>query len=71
MAGGVDYFTHCNFTGAHDLWFGEEERAQDGYLTDLITEHSVDYIERMAAGAQAGQPFFLSLHYTALALGKP
>ena len=65
MAGGVDYFTHCNFTGAHDLWFGEEERAQEGYLTDLITEHSVDYIERMAAGAQAGQPFFLSLHYTA------
>ena len=65
MAGGVDYFSHCNFTGAHDLWFGEEERAEEGYLTDLITDHSVDYIERMAPGAQAGQPFFLSMHYTA------
>jgi arylsulfatase A-like enzyme len=65
MAGGVDYFTHCNFTGAHDLWFGEQERAQEGYLTDLITDRSVDYIERMAAGAKAGRPFFLSMHYTA------
>ena len=65
MAGGVDYFTHCDSRGQHDLWFGEEERADEGYLTDLITARSVDYIDRMAAGAQAGTPFFLSLHYTA------
>jgi arylsulfatase A-like enzyme len=65
MAGGVDYFTHCSSTGAHDLWFGEEERAEEGYLTDLITYRSVDYIERVAADAQSGKPFFLSIHYTA------
>ena len=65
MAGGVDYFTHCDSRGQHDLWFGEEERADEGYLTDLITTRSVDYIDRMAAGAQDGTPFFLSLHYTA------
>jgi arylsulfatase A-like enzyme len=65
MAGGVDYFTHCDSRGQHDLWFGEEERADEGYLTDLITSRSVDYIDRMADGAQAGTPFFLSLHYTA------
>jgi len=65
MAGGVDYFTHCDSRGQHDLWFGEEERDDEGYLTDLITTRSVDYIERMSAGAQAGTPFFLSLHYTA------
>ena len=69
MAGGVDYFTHCSSTGAHDLWFAEndvtEERAEHGYLTDLITNRSVDYIERMAADAQSGKPFFLSVHYTA------
>jgi arylsulfatase A-like enzyme len=65
MAGGVDYFTHCSSTGAHDLWFGEEERAEEGYLTDLITNRSVDYIDRMAADAQSGKPFFLSVHYTA------
>ncbi|MEN9982645.1 MAG: hypothetical protein RI918_614, partial [Pseudomonadota bacterium] len=65
MAGGVDYFTHCASSGAHDLWFGEKERAEEGYLTDLITNRSVDYIERMAADAQSGKPFFLSVHYTA------
>ncbi|MBP6308252.1 MAG: sulfatase-like hydrolase/transferase [Burkholderiaceae bacterium] len=65
MAGGVDYFTHCDSRGQHDLWFGEEERADEGYLTDLITQRSVDYIDRMAEGAKAGTPFFLSLHYTA------
>ena len=65
MAGGVDYFTHCDSRGQHDLWFGEEERADEGYLTDLISQRSVDYVDRMADGAQAGTPFFLSLHYTA------
>ena len=65
MAGGVDYFTHCDSRGQHDLWFGEEERADEGYLTDLITARSEDYIDRMADGAKAGTPFFLSLHYTA------
>ncbi len=65
MAGGVDYFTHCASNGAHDLWFGESERAEEGYLTDLISNHSIDYIERMANDAHAGKPFFLSVHYTA------
>ncbi|MGQ2978322.1 MAG: sulfatase family protein [Polaromonas sp.] len=65
MSGGVDYFTHCSSGGSHDLWFGEEEKKEAGYLTDLITQRAVDYVERMAAGAHAGTPFFLSMHYTA------
>ena len=65
MAGGVDYFTHCDSRGRHDLWFGEEERADEGYLTDLISQRAVDFIDRMADGANDGTPFFLSLHYTA------
>ncbi|HVZ42460.1 MAG TPA: sulfatase-like hydrolase/transferase [Ramlibacter sp.] len=60
MSGGVDYFTHCATTGAHDLYFGEEERHEPGYLTDLISRHAVDWISRVAR-----EPFFLSLHYTA------
>jgi len=62
MSGGVDYFTHCDSTGRHDLWFGEEDRKDEGYLTDLLSKRAVDYVERMA-GQDA--PFFLSLHYTA------
>ena len=65
MAGGVDYFTHCASTGAHDLWLGEQETHEAGYLTDLISRRSVDYVNRMAAGARGGTPFFLSMHYTA------
>ena len=65
MAGGVDYFTHCDSRGQHDLWFGEEERAAEGYLTDLISQRAVDFIDRMAEGARNGTPFFVSLHYTA------
>jgi arylsulfatase A-like enzyme len=64
MSGGVDYFTHCSSTGAHDLWFGEEEKREEGYLTDLISHRAVEWIDRMAQ-ADAGAPFFLSLHYTA------
>jgi arylsulfatase A-like enzyme len=65
MAGGVDYFTHCASTGVHDLWRGDAPQDEQGYLTDLITDHSVDYVNRMAEGAKTGTPFFLSMHYTA------
>ena len=62
MSGGVDYFSHCDSAGRHDLWFGEEELADEGYLTDLLSRRAVDWVDRMAAGEA---PFMLSLHYTA------
>ncbi|NML43807.1 sulfatase-like hydrolase/transferase [Ramlibacter sp. G-1-2-2] len=62
MSGGVDYFTHCSSNGVHDLWFGEEEKAEEGYLTDLISKRAIDFIDRVA---QDKQPFLLSMHYTA------
>ena len=61
MSGGVDYFSHCDSAGRHDLWFGDEERNDEGYLTDLLSKRAVDCVERMAA---QDEPFFLSLHYT-------
>ncbi|MET3441836.1 arylsulfatase A-like enzyme [Variovorax paradoxus] len=67
MSGGVDYFTHCDSTGQHDLWFGEEDKKEDGYLTDILSKRAVDYVERMAVKQKQEEeaPFFLSLHYTA------
>lgn len=62
MSGGVDYFTHCDSSGRHDLWSGEEDQKEDGYLTDLLSRRAVDYVARMA---NKDAPFFLSLHYTA------
>jgi arylsulfatase A-like enzyme len=64
MSGGVDYFTHCNGRGVHDFYIGEEEKRQEGYLTDLISNRAVDYIKQ-AKTAVEQKPFFLSLHYTA------
>jgi arylsulfatase A-like enzyme len=62
LSGGLDYFTHCDSRGTHDLWIGDAEHHEDGYLTDLVTERAVRTIH---AAADAREPLFLSLHYTA------
>ena len=62
MSGGVDYFSHCSSNGTHDLFEGEQEAHDSGYLTDLISQRALDWIDQVAAG---GAPFLLSLHYTA------
>ncbi|MDP3626162.1 MAG: sulfatase-like hydrolase/transferase [Hydrogenophaga sp.] len=65
MAGGVDYFTHCSSSGEHDLYIDEDEHHEVGYLTDVLSQRAVDHVRARAADAKAGQPFLLSLHYTA------
>jgi len=62
MSGGVDYFSHRSNNGTHDVYLGDAEHREEGYLTDLISRRAVDYVQRMA---QQSAPFFLSLHYTA------
>ena len=62
MSGGVDYFSHHSSAGHHDLYFGEESHTEEGYLTDLLSQRAVDYVNRMAT---QDAPFLLSLHYTA------
>ncbi len=60
MSGGLDYFTHKDSADAHDLYQDEEEAHRVGYLTDLISDRAVEFVER-----QPRQPFLLSVHYTA------
>lgn len=60
--GGIDYFTHETMGGRHDLWRNGEAAYEDGYLTDLLTDQALDFVERCAS---ARKPFLLSLHYTA------
>jgi arylsulfatase A-like enzyme len=63
--GAVDYFTHKSgpaTTGAEDLWEGDVRIRQAGYLTDLLGSRAVDVVQSYAA---AGQPFFISLHFSA------
>jgi arylsulfatase A-like enzyme len=60
LSGGMDYFSHQDTAGNHDLWEGEKEVFRKGYLTDLISSRAVDFIER-----KKKEPFFLSVHYNA------
>jgi arylsulfatase A-like enzyme len=60
MSGSIDYFSHVDFAGNHDLYRGEAEVHKEGYLTDLLTEEAIAFLERVR-----GKPFLLSLHYNA------
>jgi len=60
LSGGMDYHTHRDTAGIHDLWEGEKEAHRKGYLTDLISERAVEFI-----GKAGEKPFLLSVHYNA------
>ena len=62
LSGGIDYFSHCDSKGVHDLFEDDTETHVQGYLTDVLSQRSVAFVNRMA---QTDAPFFLSLHYTA------
>ena len=56
VSGNVDYFSHVDGFGNHDWWDGETNREEPGYVTHLINDHAVAFIEEQAA---AEGPFFL------------
>src|SRR5688572_3502256 len=63
MGSHVDYWHHNRGPGSEDLWENETKISMDGqYLTTLITERSIQFIEQSAA---ARQPFFLDVAYNA------
>ena len=69
LAGCVDYYSHIFYWGqaggvnpAHDLWDGDREVWHNGrYLTELITDRAVDFVDRHAGA----QPFFCYVPYNA------
>src|SRR5262249_46566890 len=60
--GAVDYYTHRGPNQADDLWDGDVEVRQAGYLTDLLGNRAVDVVN---AHARSNAPFFVSLHFNA------
>jgi arylsulfatase A-like enzyme len=60
LSGGMDYHTHRDTAGIHDLYDNESEVHRKGYLTDLITERAVRFVKR-----ERSAPFLLSVHYNA------
>lgn len=59
--GAVDYFTHAGGAGREDLFEGETPIHEVGYYTDLLATHASRFLQRQ----RAGEPFLLSLHFTA------
>jgi arylsulfatase A-like enzyme len=60
LSGFVDYYQHTGGDGVHDLFENGSPVHVDGYLTDLITERSVRFIEQNAT-----RPFFIDVSYNA------
>ncbi len=65
----IDYFTHFSTrpsegaqfaSGQPDLWENETLINQEGYMTDLITQKTVEFIN-----ANAGRPFFVQVAFNA------
>ena len=62
VSGNVDYFSHVDGFGNHDWWDGESNREEPGYVTHLINDHAVAFMEEQAA---ADRPFFLYVAHEA------
>ncbi len=60
VSGNVDYHSHIDGAGIEDWWKNVKKVPEEGYVTDLITEHGVDFIERHRDG-----PFCLYLPHEA------
>ena len=62
-SGDGDHHTHIDRSGRKDWWNNNKLRMEEGYSTDLITDHSVDFIQN-----HKNEPFFLyvahlSIHF--------
>lgn len=62
-SGDGDHHTHIDRSGRKDWWDKNEQKMEAGYSTDLITDHSINFIQR-----HKNTPFFLyvahlSIHF--------
>ena len=60
-SGGGDHHSHIDRSGRKDWWRNGEIAMEQGYSVDLITRHSIAFIEK-----HAGRPFFLYVPHQAI-----
>jgi arylsulfatase A-like enzyme len=60
LSGAVNYYHHTMRNGMADLYENTTPVTEPGYLTDMLTRRSVDFIDR-----NAQRPFFLEVAYNA------
>jgi arylsulfatase A len=61
LTGDGDHHSHISRSGTEDWWHDERIEMEDGYSVDLITQHSIDFIER-----NRNKPFFLYVAHLAI-----
>jgi len=54
VSGNIDYHSHYDNAGIYDWWHNLDSIKEEGYVTDLITDHAVDFIDK-----NRDRPFFL------------
>ena len=60
LSGNVDYHSHYDNAGIYDWWHNLDSIYEEGYATDLITAHAVDFIID-----NKDKPFFLYVSHEA------
>lgn len=60
VSGNVDFHSHIDQAGYDDWWKGDRKVPEQGYTTDLITRHGIDFIDR-----HKNEPFCLYLPHEA------
>lgn len=61
LSADIDHYSHREITGEPDLYEGIRPVERKGYMTDLITERSVAFVDK-----HASKPFFLEVAYNAV-----
>ena len=61
LSADIDHYSHREITGEPDLYEGDRPVERKGYMTDLITERAVAFVEK-----HASKPFFLEVAYNAV-----
>ena len=59
-SGNIDYHSHYDNASIYDWWHNLDTIREEGYVTDLITHHAVDFIEH-----HSREPFFLYVPHEA------
>ncbi|MEW6234135.1 MAG: sulfatase-like hydrolase/transferase [Candidatus Omnitrophota bacterium] len=60
LSGNIDYFRHKNRLGDPDLYENGQPVSTEGYITDIIAQHAVEFIQR-----RREKPFFLYAPFNA------
>jgi len=60
-SGNIDFISHVGDHLKHDWWHGREETEEEGYATDLINRHAVNFIDR-----HHDEPFCLYVPHLAI-----